>query len=240
MKKISIWANAHVIPARILLIISKIILAILGYIFGQQLLSMDIILPDATAWIFFFVLAAVVIIYPRKSEGRKHSYIIRKSCDLIMAAGTFVCIATICNNNFFEQRYTASNASTTIEASPIKNPTAAEILESLKHRDKSTLTRKEKRILKQEFKVQLKKYVVAKVTGKKRDAEDTLLIMLTIIGALGLLYLVAALACGLSCNGADAAAVVVIILGVGAVVWGTIAVINKISRKHSKRWEPAK
>ena len=77
--------------------------------------------------------------------------------------------------------------------------------------------------------------------GNKDGDAKAGLIIVTIIAALGLLYLVAALACSLSCNGSDAAAVVVLILGLAAIIWGTIAVINRISRgpKKKKKESPA-
>ena len=70
--------------------------------------------------------------------------------------------------------------------------------------------------------------------GKKADAEQVALIILACIAAVGLLYLVMALACTLSCNGSDAAAVIVAILGLAGIIWGLIAVIRAINRKKTK------
>ena len=67
-----------------------------------------------------------------------------------------------------------------------------------------------------------------------------MLIILTIIGALGALYLVAALSCSLACNGSDAAALAVAILGLAGVIWATMAIIRRISRgAKKKRPDPA-
>ena len=114
-------------------------------------------------------------------------------------------------------------------------PSAEEILASLQYRDKSSLTRQEKRILKEEFKKQIKIYAVAKITGNKDGASKAVLIILTIIAAIGLLTLLAALACSLSCNGSDAAAVIVGVLGAAAIIWGTIVLVNRISRGPKKK-----
>jgi hypothetical protein len=115
-----------------------------------------------------------------------------------------------------------------------KDPTAEQILASLKYRDKSSLTRLEKRILKAEFKKQLKVWTLAKITGKKEEGDKAGLIILAIIGAIGLFFLVASLSCSLSCNGSDAAAVAVLLLGTAAIVLGLIAVIRSINRKKRK------
>jgi len=88
--------------------------------------------------------------------------------------------------------------------------------------------------LKEEFKKQIKVYAVAKIKGNNDGAGKALLIALTIIGAVGLLYLVAALACTLACNGSDAAAVIVAILGAAAVIWLTVVIIQRISRGPKK------
>ncbi|MEI9806500.1 MAG: hypothetical protein WDO16_00750 [Bacteroidota bacterium] len=102
---------------------------------------------------------------------------------------------------------------------------------------KALLPKKKKRVLKQEFKDQLKLYAKAKITGKKQEADRSLLIILTIIGALGLLYLVAALACSLSCSGAEVAAAIVGVIGVVAVVLGVIFIIKAINKRPGRRTE---
>jgi hypothetical protein len=79
--------------------------------------------------------------------------------------------------------------------------------------------------------VQLKKYAVAKVTGDKKAGDNAGLIILAIVGALGLLILVGALACNISCNGGTGGAIAVALLGTAAVVIGLIAVIRSIKRK---------
>lgn len=60
------------------------------------------------------------------------------------------------------------------------------------------------------------------------------LIILTILGALVLAYVVAALACSISCGGSEALAVVVAIIGLAAVVLGAIWLIRKIVRKRRR------
>ena len=59
--------------------------------------------------------------------------------------------------------------------------------------------------------------------------------ILAIIGALGLFLVVAALACGLGCNGSGTGAIAVAVLGTAAIVFGLIAVIRAIQRKGNKQ-----
>jgi len=118
-----------------------------------------------------------------------------------------------------------------------EKPTAAAILASLAFRNKSTLTRPEKRILKTEFKHQLKVYVKAKLTKDDEAAKKAVLIILSIIGAVGLVFLLAALACSISCNGSTGIAVLVGILGLVAIIYLLTFAINKIQQHHKKGME---
>jgi hypothetical protein len=66
---------------------------------------------------------------------------------------------------------------------------------------------------------------------------DVLLIVVTILGALAALYLVAALSCSLSCNGNDGMAVLVAVLGIAGIVAGAVAIFNGAHRRKLKRLE---
>lgn len=234
MRKISFWAKHHRLQAIASLVIIKLLLAVIAFYIGSTLLDLQIQIPFIVFVAATMVLLSAAFLYPSRHKGfsKKHFYIRQKSSDFIIAACSFVMIGTLVNNNLPAPgtMALASNVSAI-------TPTAEEILASLQYRDKSTLTKKEKRILKQEFKKQLGVYAVAKVKGDKSGAGKAGLIILTIIAALGLLYLVAALACSLSCNGSDFAALVVVLLGFGAVVWGTIVLIKRISRGPQKKKE---
>jgi fatty acid desaturase len=236
MRKISFWAKHHRLQAIAFLVIIKLLLALIAFYIGLSLLDLDIYIPFFVFAIALFILIIAALIYPSRHLTRlskNQFYIRQKSCDFIIAACSFVMIGTLVNNNFPLPGTTISLAS---NVTAIK-PTAEEILASLQYRDKSTLTKQEKRILKEEFMKQLKVYAVAKVTGNTSDAGKAGLIILTIVAALGLLYLVAALACTLSCNGSDAAAIIVVILGTAIVVWGTVTLIRRILHGPKKKKE---
>ena len=236
MRKISLWAKYHRFEAVVSIVAIKIALAVIAFYIGSALLKMNFHIPVAVCIIALIVLVVAAWIYPSRRLthfSKKQFYLRQKSCDFIIGACSFAMIGSLVNNNL-PMPGAVSFASNVIT---ITTPTAEEILASLQYRDKSSLTRQEKRILKEEFKKQIKIYAVAKVTGNKDNASKAVFIILTIIAAIGLLTLLAALACSLSCNGSDAAAVIVGILGAAAIIWGTIVLVNRISRGPKKKTE---
>lgn len=237
MKKISLWAKHHSMPAILFIIIIKILLAVIACYIGSALVEMNIRIPLIVCIIALIILATAAYLYPSRHGSRfskKQFYTRQKSCDLVIALCSFIMIGTWVNTNSIFPLSVPVQAASPAISNP---PTAADILASLEYRDKKSLTRQEKRILKQEFKKQLKAFAMAKVSGEKDAAEKTLLIILTLIAALGLLYVVAALACGLSCSGAEGAAIALLLIGTIAIVWGAVAVIRRINRGPRKRTE---
>ncbi len=230
MKKISYWAKTRIVPARLLIIAIKLILAALACYTGILLYNMQIILPSNTIYLFAFIAVIIIIaVYPSHKKNifsKKLSYLLQKSCDFILVVCSFLVICASVNTGDSIKAYPGAYGSTTV-----KNPRAAEdILRLIKSGDKTSLTHKEKRILKQEFVRQLKVYAVAKATGDNQKADDSWKIILVIIAAIGLAALLTALVCSLSCGGSDFAAVAVAILGLAAIIWGSVALIKRINR----------
>ncbi len=122
-----------------------------------------------------------------------------------------------------------------VSAARGKDSTAEEIIRSLKYRSGNELTRPEKKILKHEFFKQLKFYVKAKAKGNNLVAAKAILIIITIVAAVGLAYLLAALACTLTCSGAEGLAVLVAIVGLAGIIIGSIALIRAILRMSKKK-----
>ena len=115
-----------------------------------------------------------------------------------------------------------------------KNPEAERLLKAFTNGEKQAFSKKEKRIIKDEFKYQLAQYAKAKLTGDKKGGDQTALIILTCIVAVGLIYLLAAIACNLSCSGSDAAAVIVLVVGLAAIIWGMVVIMRRINRGPRK------
>jgi hypothetical protein len=230
MQKISYWAHCHVNSARFLIVTIKILLAALAYYTGMALYKMQLVLAAAEIYFFAFVLmVAAVIFYPRGKKttvSKKLFYLRQKACDFILPLCAVLVFTAWVNNA------DVVNTNAAYGSSIIKHPTAQQILNSGKTKD--ALTSKEKRILKKEFFNQLKVYASATVTGNKAKAGEALKTILAIIALVGLLYLLAALVCSLSCGGSDVAAVIIGVLGLAGLIWGFIALIKAINHKGKK------
>ena len=236
MRTISRWANKHIQFTRLLVVILHLAAITFACYLGYQIADEGIFFTPMVLYISLMAWICAAILYPKRIQ--KGVYKLRKTCDLILAASTFFIFTYATNTEgLFNSEQGKVYAATSI-AKELGDPTASEILASLQYRDKSTLTKKEKRILKREFKKQIGLFVKAKFQGDDDGSGRAGLIILTIIAALGVLYLVAALACSLSCNGMDGAAIAVALLGTAGVVWATIAIIRRINRGPRNKEEP--
>lgn len=232
MRKISYWAKQHKTSATILIILLKLSLAIMALIFGTRLGEWGVLLSPSWYYLAGILCAVGIIGYPEK---RKPTPVLRyyrqKSCDFLLGLSAFISLTALSNRPEASPGLTGN---TTVHARVIK-PSAAQVLQSLKENPGKKLSRQEKMILKKEFKKQLFVYGKAKLKGNQDEANKSGLILLTIIGALGLLFLVAALACDLSCSGSEAAAGAVAVIGGIGVIWAAIAIIRSINRKKPKK-----
>ena len=232
MKSISRWAKNHVPQARILLVLIKTGLWILAIYLGLLITNMGYFTPG---W-FLYIIAALAAYsfysYPHRQYTKHNFYRKQKTRDFLLGLCAFCIIAGVTNrlDMPLPQSGTIANASSIMH---IGN--AAQIITSLEHRNKKTLSRKEKQILKKEFFQQVKVYAKATLLNDKAAKADSWKIILVIVAMLGLLYLIAGLACSLSCSGSEAAAAVLFILGFTAVIWGAAALFKRI-----KRGPPAK
>src|SRR5688500_6417787 len=220
MRKISFWAKSHPRTAHLYIMIIKILLAIISWFVARSFSLMNIGITENLGSVMLVIFLISALLYPSKSSSisaRKYCYFKQKSCDFALAACTFIMMVCITNNQLYPVTTPSSHAGSNIIVS--KPPTAEEILTSLKYRDKQTLTKPEKKILKREFKKQLKVFANATLNGNKKDAGDAALVILVIIGAIGLTLLLSALVCSISCGGADGLAVAVALLGLTAIIW---------------------
>jgi len=232
MQKISYWASSHIRTARFFIVAAKILLAVLACYTGMTLYKMQVILPLAEIYFLAFVLMiTAVCFYPSKKKSaatKKIFYIRQKTCDFVLPLCAVLVFTASINNADVLNTSTGVYGSTIIK----HPPSAQEILNSNKTR--GSLTSKEKRILKKEFFKQLKVYAAATVTGNKAKADEAWKIILAIIALLGLLFLLSALVCSISCNGSDVAAVIIAVLGLAGLIWGFVALMKSIHRGQKK------
>ncbi len=223
-RKISYWAKNNARKARLLIAVIKLSLVLIACYLGITLNGMGIFLPANTILpVLGLLVLTAALFYP----SGQTNYTRQKICDFTLAACSFIMFVTVTST----QENSISSPSRIYGRSIMVShpPTAEEILKSLPGRDKSSLTRVEKRILKKEFSRQLKIFTKATIKGDSQKAGEAWKIILLIIGVLGLLLLLSALVCTLSCNGSAAGAIVVAILGLAGVIWLTAILIKRIN-----------
>jgi uncharacterized membrane-anchored protein len=240
MKKISLWAKIHPWPARFIIIGIHAILIITAFKTGTLFGELNVSVPAAAFFIFMVVFLTAVFSYPSKSQKNRVSaesfYFRQKSCDFILAASSFCMIVYFGNH---EKNIFQSNAEIQAAVShPVSLPgdssvraykSIAAFNASLKDENGKSLSWKEKKkLLKQQVK-EIKKAKDISPGGK------VLLILLSVIVALGLLYLLAALSCSIACGGADTLAIIVFLLGTAAIIFFLVRIISRIIGKRAKR-----
>jgi hypothetical protein len=240
MKKVSRWAKHHIVPARIIIVFSFITLTLLGILTGTLLSGMDIYLPAALMMGMVTIYLTGLIAYPAKSlKGKKMTaaafYIRQKSCDLLLAASTFCMIVYFSNQPGQLLRYSTSlNAAIPTHTSFPKDSTVkihkpiAAFAASLKDETGKKLKWKERRKLLKEQVKSIKK------SDLSRGAKIALIILSVFVAA-GLLALILALSCELSCSGAEGAAVLVGVGGVILIGLLLVLVIRGILGKKRKK-----
>ena len=229
-----------------IIIFSHILLFLIAYYLGKNFAINGIFFPSFLFYAAVMIFLAIAICYPsrrRKMRIERASYAWRKTCDFLLVACSFLMFLWLWNADAMQSasfEIVPKSFASHLTSEPREKPTAGEILRSIARDGKRELNKEEKKILKKEFRKQIRIYVKQKLTGKNKEADETLLIVLAIIGALGLLLLVASLACSLSCSGADGAAIIVGIAGVIGVIWLLVFVIKRITHRKQPAKEPLK
>jgi hypothetical protein len=238
MKKLSTWGRDHKWSARFIIVVSLILLDLLAVKGGSMLLDIGISLPTYMIMIFATIYGIVFIGYPNKSgrstrQRQFTSYIYRKCCDFLLAASTFCMILFLGNHperlfrydGLFNIASASSPSSSPGDSIQRSYKSIAAFSKSMKSANGVPLKWKErKRLLKAQIRA---------IRNSPENSKGTkvLLIVLSVLGALLLLYAVAALACSLSCAGSDAAAVIVGVLGVALIVFLLVLAIRGIQHK---------
>lgn len=243
MKQLSFWARCHPKAARLLIIGSFILLTILGYASGVWLSELGIQLPALMLLIMLSVYFTGIILYPEKhlrtTIGKSSFYFRQKACDLMLAVSTFMLLVYLTNKpETFIHSITYSSASK-VPVSPVPGDSSSHSYKSIKDFSAS-MKDKDGNLLKwKERKKLLKEQVrsIKKADNMSNGAKAGLII-LSVLVAIGLLFLVAALACDLSCSGSEGAALLVGIGGTGLIIFLLVLVIKSIN-KNRKRGEKA-
>lgn len=220
MKKLSLWASRHKWPARIILVLSLQLLNLTGIVTGLLLKDMGLFLPSFTFLLVVFVYFATLFYYPKKQEKHLYAtgvfYFRQKTCDGLLAAAAFFMFLCISNDKTPFKTYFAGYGTVTASVPVVVKDSSfnafrmlVTFAKSMKDEDGKMLKWKERKVL---LKEQIKKI---KQSGELSRSSKTILTILLILVAIGLIFAALGLACNLSCNGHDGAAVLV---GVGGTV----------------------
>lgn len=225
MKSIARWAATHARYAIPLIVLLNLLLGWLCYQLGLMLVDSGFCFPAITSLVAFLVLLLLAAYYPQQ-RGASPSFSQRKRFDfLILLIGCVSLTATVTR---FDQSVLTGQAAMAFTIPP----TAEVVLSKWKANPSAKLTHSEKRVLKKEFFRQLKQLRKSIVQKDMDAAGRTLLIIFTLIMAIGAAGLLALLVCQLSCNGAAFAATAVSLLGGVGLILGTIFVIKAINKKY--------
>jgi hypothetical protein len=231
MYRLSLWGRHHVWPARFLIVASYLLLNLLGWALGEQLALNGIYLTQ----VHFYLGAVLVLIpffaYPSKQRKRdyKHFYAFQKTCDGLLVAGTFVLILCLAQPRSLPQPWMGVPAGATEVVTPVPTQPVVQ-KKSVFRKAANTAIRwlgvdkaVQKKIQKNAQRL-MYEYKRSSTGGK------IALIFLTVLVAAALGILVLSLSCSLSCNGSDAAAILVGVLGMGLIIFLSVKVIQRITR----------
>ena len=239
MKKLSYWAKNHKWTSRIFIIAGFLLLNTAGIVTGTLLNELNVTVPLFVFYLITIIYFIAFIFYPSKRSKRKLRSVIfykrQKTCDVILAASAFAMIICISNGNgpkinLFERLYAATTVSALPSDSSARNYKSINAFSaSMKDANGKTLSWKERKKLLKEQVHGIKK------ANDMSDGGKIGLIVLSALVALGLLALIAAAACDLSCSGSDAAALIVGVGGTALIVFLLIIAIRAITGKKKRK-----
>lgn len=238
MYHLSLWARHHAWTARIVIVIAYFLLNVTGWLLGEQLALSGIYLSQTHFYIGTVLALAGFFAYPAKKHKRvlKHFYRYQKSCDGLLAGGTFVLIVCLSQPQSLPQPWMGIAAQATNIAPTNISPTPQAKQSIFRKLARSAIRwlgvdkAAQKKIQKSWQRLQAE-YRETSKGGK------IALIALFILIAAALIYLLMGLSCTIACNGSDALAIVVFVLGLGGIILLLVRVINRIQR-GPKRKQP--
>ena len=235
MKQVSFWALQHKFPAQIIIIICYLFLNIIGWITGDLLFSLNIILSSVFFYFIAIFVITTVLIYPKKKtkSSYKHSYTRRKIADVLLITATFLFI--IYSSNSLNQHQSLNPLNSVFGISVIKPNTSKTV-----HIENTLSRKKGFHGSKKDYRKKLHSIVKA-VRKKYKDsspAQKVILIILLIVVAIFLIFLISALACNIICSGAEALGYIVLVVGIAGVIFGLIKLIQRVKRGPPQKKMP--
>jgi hypothetical protein len=236
MKTLSRWAKNNPWSARLIIVISHVLVLLNAILLGLLLFVFE---WEIAKWVLVFIaniFFVLYVFYPKKSTKNAdwgYSYARQKIHDFGLVL-TYAAVLSLWVSNFCakpdDHHNTAPPAATAKfmvlkpvipEANADPGSWYANAKESIRSSRKEL--KRELRALKKDFK--------RSNNSEQGDGIKVLLILLTVLGALLLATLIAALACSIACSGNEGLALVVLILGFGGIIWLGVIVIKSILEK---------
>ena len=217
MKSISFWAKQNPRKAQTSIVLLYVLLNLLAISTGWLLYESGMRLPESLINTSFVLFLLTAVIYKKQA-----SYFYRKTLDLVLITTTFLML-TFWSNNISEPSLYLPLSPKTANGVTIKNGGLSNSVHKIET-EKTTIKKKEWR---KQLKEKLKQY------RKIAPWAKVLLIALVITVAAFSLYLLAALACNISCSGAEGLAVVVLVGGLIAILGGGFLLIRRILKNHT-------
>lgn len=240
MKKISYWAKNHIWQTRMLIVVIYILLFTIGISTGKLLKDINVILSQGYFIACIVITLVLWTLYPERNFKRGissfASYIRRKLFDFSLGAVTFLMIVYTGNNwKLLFIRAESAQASKIIripkDSTITNSPLIKNFIGSIQNMDVSKLTQREKIRL---IKKQIKAINQDKETSK---TNKTLLIILSILVAIGLLIGLAALSCSIACSSSGALAIIVAIAGTALIIFLLVRIIKRLNNPPQKKSE---
>ena len=215
MKLLSSWASQHRWTARLTIMGLYVVVNTCGLLAGDLLHLADVHITQSSVYLLAFAALAAMVFYPVTSNRADYKALFsrRKSFDLFLTCCTFFLLVCLGNGNkafsFSQPAVGAAHASST----------------SFSAEGKPRLSKKSM--------IKKIRENIRTIRNMYRDgskAEKTALIILVVILGLAAAFGIAALSCSLSCNGSEALALVVLLLGTALIVFLGSRAIRSIKR----------
>lgn len=243
MKKLSVWASRHKWPARILLILGLQLLNLTGIAMGVLLKDLGILIPASGFFVVTLFFFSGLFFYPNKKEKPFFApgiyYRRQKICDGILAFSAFGMFLCISNDKTPYRTYFSHYGSAAASVPAVYKDSSGYAFRMLVSFAKSMQDENGKMLKWKERKKLLKTRLseIRQSTELSNGAKVGLTILCVLI-AIGLIFLALSLACNLSCNGHDGAAVLVGVGGSALVIFLFFVAIRAIyPGKRKKRLE---
>ncbi len=232
MKKLSRWAYYHPLLTRRIMIVLKIIIILLAWHIATLLQQLEVSIPADSIYIAGALVLLGIFFYPNPKKKKiyfeKGYYYRQKFCYGLVTFSSFVIFIVAFNNRLMVQgvygakplyyhNITADNTGITPSGDPEK------------------MTARQKKVAKKSFRKQLKEVSAKLKEGEKSTSDLVAEMVLAIALGAALGVVLVWVACSIACAGSELLALLVLVLGAGAIVMGLVAWIRSIKRRKRLR-----